>query len=57
MAAGEASRPGLDHGADHGDDEDDCAPCLPLPPQSPISGMSIQAHKLWLGNLDKRLTQ
>ena len=27
------------------------------PPQVPVTGISIQAHKLWIGNLDKRLTQ
>ena len=30
---------------------------IPQPPTMPISGISIQAHKLWIGNLDKRLTE
>lgn len=30
---------------------------IPIPPQVPVTGISIQAHKLWIGNLDKRLTQ
>lgn len=30
---------------------------IPLPPTIPLSGISIQAHKIWIGNLDKRLTE
>ena len=30
---------------------------IPLPPQVPKNGISILAHKLWIGNLDKRLTE
>lgn len=30
---------------------------IPVPPTVPVAGISIQAHKLWIGNLDKRLTQ
>lgn len=30
---------------------------IPIPPTVPDTGISIQAHKLWVGNLDKRLTQ
>ncbi len=30
---------------------------VPVPPPIPPSGISIQAHKLWIGNLDKRLTE
>lgn len=30
---------------------------IPVPPTVPETGISIQAHKLWVGNLDKRLTQ
>lgn len=32
-------------------------PPIQVPPTVPSSGISIQAHKLWLGNLDKRLTE
>lgn len=27
-----------------------------LPPDFPKSGLSIQAHKLWIGHIDKRIT-
>lgn len=27
------------------------------PPPTPQSGISILAHKIWIGNLDKRLSQ
>ena len=27
-----------------------------MPPEYPTSGISIQAHKLWIGNIDKRIT-
>ena len=27
-----------------------------LPPDFPQSGLSIQAHKLWIGHIDKRIT-
>ena len=30
---------------------------LPIPPTVPKSGISILAHKLWIGNLDKRLNE
>lgn len=30
---------------------------IPIPPPVPKSGMSILTHKLWIGNLDKRLTE
>lgn len=30
---------------------------LPIPPPVPKSGISILAHKLWIGNLDRRLTE
>lgn len=30
---------------------------LPVPPIVPPSGISVQSHKLWVGNLDKRLTE
>ena len=30
---------------------------VPIPPPVPQSGISILAHKIWIGNLDKRLTQ
>ncbi len=30
---------------------------IPLPPPHPRGGVSILAHKLWIGNLDKRLTE
>ena len=30
---------------------------IPVPPHVPASGISIQAHKLWIGHLDKRLTE
>ena len=30
---------------------------IPIPPPVPHSGMSILTHKLWIGNLDKRLTE
>ena len=29
----------------------------PVPPHTPQSGISILAHKIWIGNLDKRLSQ
>ena len=29
----------------------------PVPPNAPESGVSILAHKIWIGNLDKRLSQ
>lgn len=28
-----------------------------VPPATPQSGISILAHKIWIGNLDKRLSQ
>lgn len=28
-----------------------------VPPTTPQSGISILAHKIWIGNLDKRLSQ
>ena len=28
-----------------------------VPPPTPQSGISILAHKIWIGNLDKRLPQ
>ena len=30
---------------------------IPVPPNAPESGVSILAHKIWIGNLDKRLSQ
>ena len=30
---------------------------LPVPPPVHPSGISVQSHKLWIGNLDKRLTE
>lgn len=30
---------------------------LTIPPNNPQSGISILAHKIWIGNLDKRLSQ
>ena len=30
---------------------------IPVPPSVSASGISIQAHKLWIGHLDKRLTE
>lgn len=30
---------------------------MPVPPNVPQSGISILAHKIWIGNLDKRLSQ
>jgi len=30
---------------------------IEVPPPVPASGTSILAHKLWIGNLDKRLTE
>lgn len=30
---------------------------IPIPPTAPESGVSILAHKLWIGNLDNRLTE
>ena len=30
---------------------------MAIPPSTPQSGISILAHKIWIGNLDKRLTQ
>lgn len=30
---------------------------LPIPPPVPKSGITILAHKLWIGNLDRRLTE
>lgn len=30
---------------------------VPLPPAVPASGISILAHKIWIGNLDRRLTE
>ena len=30
---------------------------VPVPPNVPQSGISILAHKIWIGNLDKRLSQ
>ena len=28
-----------------------------VPPNTPQSGISVLAHKIWIGNLDKRLSQ
>ena len=36
------------------DSSDKCL--IPVPPEVPKSGVSILSHKLWIGNLDKRLT-
>lgn len=30
---------------------------LPIPPPVPKTGITILAHKLWIGNLDRRLTE
>ena len=30
---------------------------IPVPPPTPKNGVSILAHKIWIGNLDKRLTE
>ncbi|KAL5473294.1 hypothetical protein EMCRGX_G027761 [Ephydatia muelleri] len=30
---------------------------IPVPPPVPDSGISILAHKIWIGNLDRRLTE
>lgn len=30
---------------------------IPVPPPVPQTGISILTHKLWIGNLDKRLTE
>lgn len=30
---------------------------IPVPPPTPKGGVSILAHKIWIGNLDKRLTE
>ena len=30
---------------------------ITVPPSNPQSGISILAHKIWIGNLDKRLSQ
>ena len=30
---------------------------IPIPPPVPKNGMTILSHKLWIGNLDKRLTE
>ena len=30
---------------------------ISVPPSVPPSGISILGHKLWIGNLDKRLTE
>ena len=30
---------------------------ISIPPSFPKNGISILAHKLWIGNLDKRLTE
>lgn len=30
---------------------------IEVPPPAPKSGATILAHKLWIGNLDKRLTE
>lgn len=35
-------------------DQDDL---IPIPPPVPKSGISMLTHKLWIGNLDKRLTE
>jgi len=34
------------------DDED-----ISIPPSQPESGLPILAHKLWVGNIDKRITE
>lgn len=35
------------------EDEDD----IKIPPSQPESGLPILAHKLWVGNIDKRITE
>lgn len=30
---------------------------IPVPPSTPKLGVPLLAHKLWIGNLDKRLTE
>ncbi len=30
---------------------------IPRPPTKPESGTSVLGHKIWIGNLDKRLTE
>ena len=37
-------------------DQDQCD-SIPVPPPVPKLGVSVLAHKLWIGNLDKRLTE
>lgn len=35
------------------EDDDD----IEIPPSQPESGLPILAHKLWVGNIDKRITE
>ena len=30
---------------------------IKIPPSQPESGLPILAHKLWVGNIDKRITE
>ena len=30
---------------------------IEIPPSQPESGLPILAHKLWVGNIDKRITE
>lgn len=30
---------------------------IPVPPEVPKGGVSVLSHKIWIGNLDKRLTE
>lgn len=57
-----------DHTTDHSDtkEKEDSSeeqiaiqregPPVELPPDFPESGLSIQAHKLWIGHIDKRIS-
>lgn len=62
---GEGVGPAGDEGSSNEEDEvvekgkfsSDQDALLPIPPPVPKSGMSILTHKLWIGNLDRRLTE
>ena len=47
----------VDRGGSKSGTPSDQEELLPIPPSIPKAGMSILSHKLWIGNLDKRLTE
>lgn len=47
----------VDEPTNASDEPTNTSDVIPIPPPTPRGGVSILAHKLWIGNLDKRLTE